>query len=226
MVKGVIHETYVWSVKRSCIKRICDASLCRIFIRFFFFTASAGIFNAVQERRGEIWERMRLCQWKIAHIQLLRVKNQSKCLCMETLAPCSTWLTLAVWIIRSEWSPFFSVFLSFLLFQWFDIIIQRQQQRGVFLSRFCKFLVDVWVDLASQTCWTQSMELRRTIGCRSRNLCWRNVCLFDWTVPWVYINWSPYNHRQTRMIRLFSPGRGSWDNPLSWLSHFLRQKSK
>lgn len=47
-----------------------------------------------------------------------------------------------------------------------------------------------------QTCWTQSMELRWTIGGRSRKLCWGNVCLRDWTLPWVYVNWAPCNHTQ------------------------------
>lgn len=71
----------------------------------------------------------------------------------------------------------------------------------------------------SRSCWTQSMELRWTIGCRSRKLCLGNVCLCDWTVPWVYVNWAPCNHTQARMTCVCSPAKGGWDYPLAWMFH-------
>lgn len=68
--------------------------------------------------------------------------------------------------------------------------------------------------------WTQSIELRQTIGCRSRKLCWGNVCVSDWTASWACVNWAPRNHTQTRMISVCSPGSGGWDYPLTWMFHF------
>lgn len=65
----------------------------------------------------------------------------------------------------------------------------------------------------SETCWTESMKLRRAIGCRSRRLCWGNVCLRDWTVPWVYVNWAPCNHTQTHMINPRSQRTETQDYP-------------
>lgn len=64
------------------------------------------------------------------------------------------------------------------------------------------------------------MELRWTIGCRSRKLCRGNVCLCDWTVPWVYVNWAHCNHTQAHMISVCSPGKGGWDYPPAWMFHF------
>lgn len=53
------------------------------------------------------------------------------------------------------------------------------------------------------------MELRWAIGCRSRKLCWGNVCLGDWTVPWVHVNWAPSTHLQAHIWPVEQVGRSS-----------------
>lgn len=88
---------------------------------------------------------------------------------------------------------------------------------------------NVWVTCVSNGClqgsphqtgWTQSIELRWTIGCRSRKLCWGNVCVCDWTAPRACVNWAPRNHTQARVISVCSPGNGGCDYPLTWMFHF------
>ena len=118
-----------------------------------------------------------------------------------------------------------STILSFSLSQCWNIALLWQPVRvSLFFLRLLSYLQVSRGRLrgpTSKTCSTQSMALRWTIGCRSRNLCWGNVCLCDWTVPQVYVNWAPYNHTQTRMISvcptwkrrqeiILSPGCSIW----------------
>lgn len=98
----------------------------------------------------------------------------------------------------------------------------HKENRSLFLSRFwliSKFQEDVSQVPPSQTGWTQSAELRWTIGCRSRILCWGNVCLCDWTVLWVYVNWASCNHTQAHVIRL-PPWKRCLRLSPAWMFHF------
>lgn len=69
------------------------------------------------------------------------------------------------------------------------------------------------------------MALRWAIGCRSRKLRWGNVCLHDWTVPRVHVNWAPCNHPQAHIwsvcLQLCTgKKKAGGDYPRSWMFHF------
>lgn len=69
------------------------------------------------------------------------------------------------------------------------------------------------------------MALRWAISCRSRKLRWGNVCLHDWTVPRVHVNWAPCNHLQAHIwsvcLQLCTgKKKARGDYPRSWMFHF------
>jgi len=118
-------------------------------------------------------------------------------------------------------------FYDLLLFYYFSTWIQFCNDDTATKNVFASFLTgNLWLTCGclqgppSRTCWTQSMALRWTIGCKSRRLCWGNVCLCDWTVPWADVNWAACNHSQAHMISVCSSGKRGWDYPFVGMFHF------
>lgn len=66
-----------------------------------------------------------------------------------------------------------------------------------FSSLFC-----VTIYLTAFSAWTQSLALRWPTGFRSRKLCLKNVCICDWTVPRVRLNWAPCYNLQAHIWSL------------------------
>lgn len=102
---------YVWSAKKTCIKRICDASLCRIFI--LFFNASAGIFNFAWE-----WQ-IDMSMWDCVDGKL-QIHSCSKCkirACFFGGLGTGRNMTEAHWVVKTFINIFFHIcLLSFALF--------------------------------------------------------------------------------------------------------------